>query len=60
MSLLEQLLTERFPTPDQIEAELGKPVPEYHWPDRRPYRAGREGMTRFEILLQQARRVEAS
>lgn len=54
MTLLEQLLAERFPTAAEVEAEQYTPIP------TPPFRRGGSGLTRFEILLLQAKRAEAA
>lgn len=51
MTLLEQLLRERYPTASEVEAERQHPVPPY------PIRKGGSGLTHFETLLAQARRA---
>lgn len=54
MSPLERVLRERFPSAKEVEAEAAQPVPE--WRSRK----GGAGLTRFEVLVAQARRAEPS
>jgi hypothetical protein len=56
MTLLEELLAERYPTRSEMLEERRRPVPVYEWPDRRPYRRGGSGLTRMEWLLMEAKR----